>query len=34
MKRKISFADVKRISLRHQEIKSIISESGQIDKKF
>ena len=34
MKRTFSFADVKRISLRHQEIKSIISEICQIDKKY
>ena len=33
MKRTFSFDDVKKISLRHQEIKSIISEIGQIDKK-
>ena len=34
MKRTFLFDDVKKISLRHQEIKSIISEIGQIDKKY
>lgn len=34
MKRTFSFDDVKKISLRHQEIKSILSEIGQIDKKY
>ena len=34
MKRTFSFAGVKKISLRHQEIKSILSEIGQIDKKY
>jgi hypothetical protein len=34
MKRTFSCDDVKKISLRHQEIKSILSEIGQIDKKY